>query len=103
MSNTEASSEQTQSDMGNEIEKKAGPWKHIQAEEEQEEVVEVVKPEAPPSDGRMPSAYVPPSLRNQQQPSQLKKVRWGKGGTAPDIRNKEFFPTLSGAKTVEKK
>ncbi|KAL3288381.1 hypothetical protein HHI36_002829 [Cryptolaemus montrouzieri] len=78
--NNELNSEQQQGDdVGQQSEKKAGPWNKL------EEVQEV----APPPKVEEKKAYVPPSLRNQPQPSRIRT----RG--APDVHNEELFPTLS--------
>ncbi|KAK9877541.1 hypothetical protein WA026_018648 [Henosepilachna vigintioctopunctata] len=83
--NTESNSELLEGDdVGQQSEKKAGPWNR---KEEVQEVVPVKVEEKKPV--VKSGAYVPPSLRNQPQPTRPKM----RG--APDVHNEELFPTLS--------
>lgn len=85
------------------MDKKVGPWKRIDSEMPEKEVVErKPKPEVVSTGAATPSTYVPPSMRNQpsQQPLQASRLR---SKAAPDIHNEEFFPTLSGARGSEQK
>lgn len=99
--NKENAELQQEDEPGQEVEKKAGPWKRIDVnnEVEVEKVVEVR-----PIETNLPNvksgAYVPPSLRfSGQTPAQSRNVNRSKA--APDIHNEEYFPTLS--KTDHKK
>lgn len=90
--------QQQELEPGQDVEKKVGPWKRIDATTEVSEEPKIVVEEKPqPSQQRQ--SYVPPSLRNAGQtvvqPSRIKTK------AAPDIHNEEFFPTLS--KTSEHK
>lgn len=102
-SNAENNSEQQQGydESENDMEKKVGPWKRIDSDAPEKEVVER-KPE-PVATGAAstPSTYIPPSLRNQppQQPLQAARLR---SKAAPDIHNEESFPTLSGSRSEQK-
>ncbi|XP_060526937.1 protein CDV3 homolog [Cylas formicarius] len=90
--------QQEGTEQNQEPDRKAGPWKRIEPQEEVPRPVPLPekKIEGPPQKS---GAYVAPSLRNagsQQASSQLVPIRLrGIKGAAPDIHNEEFFPTLS--------
>lgn len=83
------------------MDKKVGPWKRIDSEAPEKEVVER-KPEPVSTGASTPSTYIPPSLRNlpPQQPLQAARLR---SKAAPDIHNEESFPTLSGGRSSDQK
>lgn len=113
-SNIENNSEQqpVYDDSGNEVEKKIGPWKKVNAElsldKENEKTVEVQQPQQQQQQQQQvelqlqqPGVYISPALRLQMsRPIQPSRVR---SKAAPDIHNEEFFPTLSGAKGTDRK
>lgn len=84
--------QQQESEPGQEIEKKVGPWKRIDATNN--EVVEEPKVviEEKVQHPQQKLNYVPPGLRSTGQPVQPSRL---KSKVAPDIHNEEFFPTLS--------
>ncbi|KAJ8968198.1 hypothetical protein NQ317_006800, partial [Molorchus minor] len=79
-----------ESSTGQEIEKKVGPWKRIDATVEIQEEQPKVEKKVEPQPNVVKGAYVPPSMRNigqtPIQPSRLKSK------AAPDIHNEEYFP-----------
>ncbi|CAG9813781.1 unnamed protein product [Phaedon cochleariae] len=96
----EPNSEDSKEDeMGQEMEKKSGPWKRIDPNEVQEEVVVVKekRPEPTPAPSESKSSYVAPRLRSTpgggggQQVAPLRH----RSKVAPDIHNEESFPGLS--------
>lgn len=78
---------------GQEMERKVGPWKRIDANAEvpEEPKPQIVEEKAPQPQQKT-SSYVPPSLRNAGQPVVQQTRQRSKA--APDIHNEEFFPTL---------
>lgn len=97
-------------DSGNDSDRKVGPWKRVETDEQQQPAPPPPKqPEPqPPKTNEQPAAaavpksgaYVPPSMRGQpqqqsQQPLPPSRLR---SKVAPDIHNEENFPTLAGTK-----
>lgn len=93
-----ADDQQQETESGQDMERKVGPWKRIdptaEVPEEPPKIVEE-KVQHPQQN----KSYVPPSLRNAGQPPVQQNRH--KSKVAPDIHNEEFFPTLS--KTDHKK
>nr|XP_023030275.1 protein CDV3 homolog [Leptinotarsa decemlineata] len=86
--------QQQEEESAQEIDRKAGPWRRIDSEVQEEIPVKVVekKPETLPNVTK--GTYVPPGMRNMGNQQQAPPSRM-KTKTAPDIHNEEFFPTLS--------
>lgn len=86
--------QQQESEPGQDIERKVGPWKRIDPTlEAPEEPPKIVEEKVQPHPQLTNKSYVPPSLRNAGQPP-VQQSRH-KSKAAPDIHNEEFFPTLS--------
>lgn len=107
--NAEHFSEQQQGDeSGSEVDRKAGPWKKLDSETAAE--VEIPKKAEPvisapvTTQSSTPNVYVPPVMRNsqQQQHQQLSASRL-RSKMAPDIHNEEYFPSLTGAKSEQRR
>ncbi|KAK5648444.1 hypothetical protein RI129_003336 [Pyrocoelia pectoralis] len=100
--------EQQQGDeSGSEVDKKAGPWKKIDSETSEvatEKKTEPIISTPTTTASSTPNVYVPPVMRNsqQQQQQQLSSSRL-RSKMAPDIHNKEYFPSLTGAKSDQRK
>lgn len=75
-----------------------GPWKKVIPAEE---VTQIPMPAAAPASGGS-SVYISPALRNSQNVSALRMNKLRKG-TAPDITNEDYFPTLGAARPEEQK
>ncbi|XP_022913807.1 protein CDV3 homolog isoform X2 [Onthophagus taurus] len=90
--------QQRYDESGNEVEKKVGPWKRIEVVPVEVQPEKEVRKAPEPPAAVSTSAYVPPSLRNVQQPQPLHQVR-GRSKAAPDIHNEEQFPTFAGSKS----
>lgn len=75
-----------------------GPWKKVIPAEE---VTQIPMPATTPASGGS-SVYISPALRNSQNVSALRMNKRRKG-TAPDITNEDYFPTLGAARPEEQK
>ncbi|XP_019868605.1 protein CDV3 homolog isoform X2 [Aethina tumida] len=93
---TETSNEQQSGcdESGSDTDKKVGPWKRIDEQQQQEEPKPERKPEPEPPKVTK-GAYVPPNMRNPQAQQPTVQNNRLKSKAAPDIHNEEFFPTLS--------
>ena len=98
--------EQQQGDeSGSEVEKKAGPWKRIDSETSEVEIEKKTEPipVAPTTTASStPNVYVPPIMRNSQQQQHVTSSRL-RSRMAPDIHNEEYFPSLTGAKSEQRR
>lgn len=94
----ESNNENQQNDeIGQDSDKKSGPWKRVEVAAAAAAPEEPKKEVAPPA---KVGTYVPPNMRFQQnrhlQPSRLKTK------AAPDVHNEELFPTLAKTNDYKK-
>ncbi|KAF7270588.1 protein CDV3 homolog [Rhynchophorus ferrugineus] len=99
---TGSGDQQDGNELGHDSEKKSGPWNRMGA---QAETVAVEEPPPKPTVEKKSeapaSAYVPPSMRSVYK-TQVTSRTWSGKGSAPDIHNEDFFPTLSKSNELKK-